>query len=168
MESNTCQMIYIYMINHVCCLTDRSQTKYDVLNTSEKIFLTCLLYSMTQSSYLVWFGVTCHLPSATQLPPLIGIRHTMTSKNMEYLESAMETPVSDFWYAGNALAPTTNKYCGSHVSWWRHQMETFSELLAFCARNSPVTGEFPAQRPVARSFDVLFDLRLDKRLSKQS
>ena len=31
-----------------------------------------------------------------------------------------------------------------------------------------VTGEFPAQRPVARSFDVFFDLRLNKRLSKQS
>ena len=29
-------------------------------------------------------------------------------------------------------------------------------------------GEFPTQRPVARSFDVFFDLRLDKRLSKQS
>ena len=39
-------------------------------------------------------------------------------------------------------------------TWWRHQMETFSALLAFCAGNSPVTGEFPAQRPVTRSFDV--------------
>ena len=28
-------------------------------------------------------------------------------------------------------------------------------------------GEFPAQRPVMRSFDVFFDLRLNKRLSKQ-
>ena len=47
-------------------------------------------------------------------------------------------------------------------------METFSALLALCAGNSPVTGEFPAQRPVTRSFDVFFDLRLNKRLSKQS
>ena len=54
-------------------------------------------------------------------------------------------------------------------SWWRHQMETFSALLAFCAGNSPVTGEFPAQRPVTRSFDVFFDLCLKKhRFSKQS
>ena len=30
-------------------------------------------------------------------------------------------------------------------TWWRHQMETFSALLAFCAGNSPVTGDFPAQ-----------------------
>ena len=47
-------------------------------------------------------------------------------------------------------------------------METFSALLAICAGNSHVTGEFPAQRPVTRSFDVLFDLRLDGRLIKQS
>ena len=53
-------------------------------------------------------------------------------------------------------------------SWWRQQMETFSVLLALCAGNSPVTGEFPAQRPVTRSFDVFFVLRLNKRLSKQS
>ena len=33
-------------------------------------------------------------------------------------------------------------------------METFSALLAICAGNSPVPGEFPAQRPVTRSFDV--------------
>ena len=46
-------------------------------------------------------------------------------------------------------------------------METFSALLALCAGNSPVTGEFPAQRPVTRSFDVFFDLRLNRRLSKQ-
>ena len=53
-------------------------------------------------------------------------------------------------------------------SWWRHQMETFPVLLAICAGNSPVTGEFPSQRPATRSFDVFFDLGLNKRLSKQS
>ena len=52
--------------------------------------------------------------------------------------------------------------------WWRHQMEAFSALLAICAGNSPVNGESTAQRPVTRSFDVFFDLRLNKRLSKQS
>ena len=44
----------------------------------------------------------------------------------------------------------------------------FSMLLTLCVGNSPVTGEFPSQRPVTRSFDVFFDLRLNKRLSKQS
>ena len=47
-------------------------------------------------------------------------------------------------------------------------METFSALLAICVGNSPVHGEFPTQRPVTRSCDVFFDLRLNKRLSKHS
>ena len=56
--------------------------------------------------------------------------------------------------------------CASHssrcnrVSCWHHQMETFSALRAIC--------EFPAHRPVTQSFDVFFDLRPNKRLSKQS
>ena len=45
-------------------------------------------------------------------------------------------------------------------AWCRHQMKTFSALLAICAGNSPVTGEFHAQGPVTRSFNVFFDLRL--------
>ena len=40
--------------------------------------------------------------------------------------------------------------------WWRHQMETFSALLAICAGNSPVPGEFPTQRPVTRA--LMFSL----------
>ena len=52
-------------------------------------------------------------------------------------------------------------------TWWHHQMETFSALLAICVGNSTVPGEFPTQRPVTRSFDVYFDLRPNKRLSKQ-
>ena len=51
---------------------------------------------------------------------------------------------------------------------WRHQMETFFALLGICAGNSPVSDEFPAQRPVTRNFDVFFDLHLNKRLSKRS
>ena len=53
------------------------------------------------------------------------------------------------------------------LSWWRHQRETFSALLALCAVNSRVTGQFPAQRLVTLSFVVFFGLRLNKRLSKQ-
>ena len=46
-------------------------------------------------------------------------------------------------------------------------MEAISALLAICAGNSPVIGEFPAWRPVKRSFDIFFDLHLNKRLSKR-
>ena len=82
-----------------------------------------------------------------------------------------------FW-EHSLLYDHPNIYCGrpycSHIlacsikTWWRHQMETFSALPALRAGNSPVNGEFPSQRPVMRSFDIFFDLRLNKQLSKQS
>ena len=76
---------------------------------------------------------------------------------------------------GRLAKPTFNVRYGWVITpycklwaWWRHQMETFSALLAICAENSPVPGEFPTQRPMTRNFDVYFDLRPNKRLSKQS
>ena len=75
-------------------------------------------------------------------------------------------------YVPSALLPMQDHQCwmlairATHT-WWCHQMETFSALLALCAGNSPVTGEFPSQRPVTWSFDVFFHLCLNKRLNKQ-
>ena len=54
------------------------------------------------------------------------------------------------------------------VSWWRQQNGNIFRITGLCAGNSPVTGEFPSQGPVTRSFDVFFHLRLIKRLSKQT
>ena len=56
----------------------------------------------------------------------------------------------------------------SVIPWSCHKMETFSALLAIRVGNLPVTGEFPAQRPVTRSFGVFSDLSPNNRLSKQS
>ena len=58
---------------------------------------------------------------------------------------------------------TVTKVLHDDVIKWKHQN---SALLAICAGNSPVSGEFPAQRPVTRSFGVFFDLHLIKQLSK--
>ena len=43
-----------------------------------------------------------------------------------------------------------------------------SALRALCERNPPFTGGFHSQRTATRSFDLLFDVRLNKRLYKQS
>ena len=53
------------------------------------------------------------------------------------------------------------------ASWWRHGIETYPRCWDF-VRGIQSTGGFPSQRPVTRSFDVFFHLRLNKRLSKQS
>ena len=71
------------------------------------------------------------------------------------------------WQQGDAW---TNVY---KILWFHIELMmtssngNISALLAICAGNSLVTGVFPAQRPVTRSFDVFFDLLLNKRLSKQ-
>ena len=77
-------------------------------------------------------------------------------------------PPHIFIYFSVALSTARVKNWVLGLSWWCHKMKTFSALLALCAENSPVIGEFPSQRPVMRSFDVLFDICLNKRLSKQS
>ena len=53
------------------------------------------------------------------------------------------------------------------ISWWRHQMETFSRHWPFVRgiHRSPVNS--PHRGPVTRSFNVSFDLPMKKRLSKQ-
>ena len=61
----------------------------------------------------------------------------------------------------------------NYAAVWSVNVHLTSEVpeiasLALCVGNSPMTGEFPGQRPVTRSFGVFFDLRLNKRLSKQS
>ena len=43
--------------------------------------------------------------------------------------------------------------------------ENIFRVLALCVGNSPVTSEFHSQRQVTRSFDVFFDLCLNKGLS---
>ena len=75
---------------------------------------------------------------------------------------------SSVWTVGSTLKMIRGHHVTNGFPWWRYQMETFSALLDLCAGNWPVTSEFPSQRPVTRSFDVFFDLRLYKRLSKQS
>ena len=74
--------------------------------------------------------------------------------------------------SSNGLLPDRTKSIPepmlTYKSEWRHQMEKFSALLALCEGKPLVTGGFPSQRPVTRSFDVLFDLRLNKRFNKQS
>ena len=92
-------------------------------------------------------------------------------KNIKYPVILIERPdvwiiITDHLCLLNTCIITTKH--NKTLSWWRHQMETFSALLTLCAGNSPVSGEFPSQRPVTRSFDVFFDLRLYKRLSKHS
>ena len=73
-------------------------------------------------------------------------------------------PVASLWY--NTCCATNTRVCKSFMMTSSSGKKSAS--LAICAGNSPVTVEFPAQRPVTRGFDVFYDLRPNERLSKQS
>ena len=93
--------------------------------------------------------------------------HYETNWNINHLKFMLPFLISNMIHWADIIQNFWRDLMVFRITWWRHQMETFSALLAICAGNSPVPGEFPAQRPVTRSFDVFFDLRLNKRLSKQ-
>ena len=107
-----------------------------------QLFTTNLLYSVTNG--LMWMIYTLTFP--------VFFR-------------GMKVYFSNSFFLNDILSISCE--IGLRYACWRHQMETFSTLLAICAGNSPVTSEFPAQRPVTRISDVFFDLRQNKRLSKQ-
>ena len=109
---------------------------------------------------------------------LLESRSMLTARNQVLRHSESEKSVNAEQCHGDIYIPFNNLHIALHESrykvltrsnilwsWWRHQMEIFSALLAICAGNSPVPGEFPTQRPVTQSFDVYFDLRPNKRLS---
>ena len=104
----------------------------------------------------------------------MAIRHHIKQANSEVSVSSSSAWVSgdqDMCMDTDYTAWLVNEHLyldGFLCAWWRHQIETFSALLTLCAGIWPVSGKFPSQRPVTRIFDVFFDLRLNKRLSKQS
>ena len=73
----------------------------------------------------------------------------MTYPNVRAMDK-FEQSLSPIW--GRYFEPPRDLLASWELTWWRHQMETFSALLGICAGNSPATGDFPTQRPVTRSF----------------
>ena len=96
---------------------------------------------MTHGYFLLW------MTKSIQLTQVLGQNHLSTHQQRCNHAHAL------VYYASNrypmmfcwCLLCIATIPCHQLVihSWWRHQMETFSTLLALFAGNSPVTGEFP-------------------------
>ena len=126
--------------------------QFEIYNLSFSFNITELTSPCRLSHINVWlFKSFCHV--------LCRERHNTA------LITASES--SWHWLGVKAYSVHAEQLGKNFNPWWRHQMETISALLAICAGNSPVPGEFPLQRPVTRSFDVLFDLHQNEWLSKQ-
>ena len=112
----------------------------------------------------------CSLNTAYWKTPSLRFRYNMsyqrgsaTSDNCvvyDYYEIAIIINLLYISYNARVPYPTMQHFVTEHdevIKWKR-----FPHYWPF------VSGEFPVQRPVMWSFDVFFDLPLNKRLSKQS
>ena len=150
----------VHSINSFCIVLQiRWQFRFALTSTLTKWYLTNFAYGTTsvlswhmQNSVVIWWPIIKKKLTESE----IYSEHELWTKHISSNGPQVTHQVL-YWLSSLWISP-----------WWRHQMETFPALLAFCAVNSPVSGEFHSQRPVTQGFDVCFDLRLNKRLSKQS
>ena len=125
---------------------DTSTVRSDCIDTreiSQGMIKKCIMLILDIILKIIYLRLQPHLPVSNELKSAFNKSEQSTTKH--------EPRVILLGFTG------FQRFC----SWWRHQMEAFSALLALCTGNSRVTGEFTAQRPVTRSFDVFFDLRLN-------
>ena len=101
-----------------------------------------------------WLWNHCHSEKRLDVPSCIFVYFLRRWDNVYWLKSCTKKCGLVTHSATNTLLHMmTSSNC------------TFSALLAICAWKSPVIGEFPAQKPVTRSFDIFFYLRNFARFS---
>ena len=135
------------------------------------------LASLPEQAVLIGYMPIIHQISRNLEPARYAFRIVRSLWNFTGISAVMPKRLSNFtairWFEHTIsrlqdFARSYVKTSHRFMTWWRHQIETFFAFLFICARNSSIHGEFPIQRPVTRSFDVFFDMRSNKRLSKQS
>ena len=89
-----------------------------------------------------------------------GVRLSLKTENWSSLQMCGKDHIMTF-SGVNGWVKVESQYWQWHIvtamdpeALWRHRMEVFSAILALCARNSPVTDEFPSQRTSNAHFDV--------------
>ena len=118
----------------------------------------CAIVSKANDLFCYHIGITLAGSSALLC---MGIYTFIWSDDLKGNSTA--AVISATWLCLNTAKITADCVAGINV--YKGVSATQS---TFVVMNSPVTGEFPSQRPMTRSFYVFFDLRLNKRLSKQT
>ena len=95
------------------------------------VYISCMWW-IDENIYIIYVHIAMTVWNLS-----IYNHRTRTNNSIWYIYDNAETPpkqqpVLKYHMCSNLL-----------LSWWRHQMETFSALLALCEGNSPVTGNSP-------------------------
>ena len=129
-------------------------------------------YKNIRDWWWVKTSLMAHAISVFQSTDIIAIKMIVTQeKHLICVQGSVTVPtvyLSQDWLNFIEMFSTPKIKMQCKLKWRRHQMETIGALPALCAGNSPVIGEFPSQRPMTRSYDVFFHLRLNDGWVKQS
>ena len=130
-------------------MTSRHEVRADFLLHIMNFYIDCFLW--------------CRLLTYTLY--IIILRQWMISKHEIIYSVKMLGCVYLMMNVNVFLSDSRSDSFSGQSAWWRHQIETFSALLAICAGKSPV---IPRTKASDAELWCFFDLRLNKRLSKQS
>ena len=99
-----------------------------------------LIYIFTQMVVIITTCSSIHILVNSWWPSETIWWHRSGSTLAQVMVCCLKAPshcLNLCWLVRNVVWPTT---------WWRHQMETFSPLLAICAGNSPVSPGIPCTK----------------------
>ena len=165
----------IYFLGHAVAFSGCVLLRYHKLPQRQWTFWLCLLRSFSSAVPILGFPPCALIPMYVSMICLWVFTQRVLVSTCRLANLWAERYQ---WHHGISDVATMNEIQKSHNAPVPQPTMHHSELkcahffysvcLALCAGNSPVTGQFPSQRPVTRGFDILFDLRLNKRLSKRS
>ena len=100
---------------------------------------TCHIWYIFMFSAQDWYALFCH----SYIDGLVKDFNNSIADALELLQSCSKPLISYPLDAFSLSVDHDPQCCLIGTTRRRHQMETFSALLALCAGNVPVTGEFP-------------------------
>ena len=104
-----------------------------------KITIYCIVYNnVRQGATWLFMGATWYLPAGCPMGNLIFPGVVKACHQCPWLLWYTISVRISSWFVTSFLSDIFMRF-----SWWRHQMETFSALLALCAGNSPVPVNSP-------------------------
>ena len=86
----------------------------------------------------------------------------MTEQGHDFIRHYINKPVNRWEMFRSRCLGLGLKFHDYVIKW------NIFRITGTCEGNQSITSRFPLQRPVTRNFDVFFDLRLNRQLSKQS
>ena len=115
------------------------------------------IYKRTPSDEKAAWQLFVAMQGGRLIPTIAGIHTTvyLPSKTIPFRSCGTSGSLMMGWAIQALLFSGTENNTARYYTWWRHQMETFSALLAICAGNCPVNSPHKGQWRGALMFTLI-------------